>query len=119
MLHCTGKCCTPVTKALGVVVVPQVGEAAFAAPATLTADSELKLGAPLISPHHAYSVYLSCIFTWVLTNSLSTTNSWLGQILGAWAWLQVAILSGFPRETAMHAMRKAVAKAYARCPHTH
>ena len=119
--HCTGQCCGAVTKAAGVVLVlPGGGKStAFAEPAALTPDWCLRLGEPLMSPHRAYKGYLSSIFTGVLKNALPWADTWLGQILGGAAWLQVAILSGFSRAPAMRAMHRAVSKAYAGSPHAH
>ena len=90
---------------------------AFAEPVALTSDWDLRLGAPLISPHHAYQGYLSTIFTGDLKNTLPWAGSWLSQIFSAGAWLQVALASGFRRAEAMRAMHRAVARAHAGCPH--
>ena len=115
-----GLCCGPVAKAVGVVMTLSKGNAtAFAEPAALTPDSELRLGPPLLSPHQAYPRYLAGIFTGVLKNALPWAESWIGQIMGACAWLQVALLSGYQRTDAMRAMHRAVACAYASSPHAH
>ena len=116
--HCTGHCCGAVTKAVGVVLVLSGGgeSTAFAEPAALTPEWNLCLGEPLLSPQRAYKGYLPSIFTSVLKNTPPRADTWLGQIMGAAAWLQVAILSGFPRSHAMRAMHKAVSRAYAGSP---
>ena len=50
---CTGQCCGSVTKAVGVVMILSDNRAtAFAEPAALTPDWNLRLGPPLLSPHH-------------------------------------------------------------------
>ena len=118
---CTGKCCNPVTKAVGVVMVlPGTDRhTTFAEPAALGDNWSLKLGPPLITPLHSYHGYLPSIFTEVLRNALPWAGTWLGQILGACAWLQVAVVSEYRRAGAMRAMHKAVAKAYACTPHAY
>ena len=83
-----------------------------AEPAALTAQRELKLGAPLKSPQCAHKEYLPAIFTAVLNNNLCWSATWLSQALSAAAWLQVALLSDYYRGTVMRAMHRAVAKAY-------
>ena len=79
--------CGPVTKAVGVVMVLLgAGDAtAFAEPAALTPEWDLKLSEPLIRPHSAYHGLLLSIFTGVLKNILPWADSWLGQILSACA----------------------------------
>ena len=92
---------------------------AFAEPAALTSDWELRLGPPLFRPHQVYPGYLVGIFTGVLKNALPWAETWIGQIMGACAWLQVALLSGYQRTDAMRAMHRAMARAYAGSPHAH
>ena len=107
---CTGCCCGPICKAMGMVMVRgQNGSGlAFVEPAAVTGSWDLRLGPPLLSPRRAYHGYLGAIFTDVLKNGLPFTDSWAAQILSAAAWLQVAILSGYGRAVAMRAMHKGV-----------
>ena len=116
---CTGGCCGPICKAMGMVLVrgPTGAGMAFAEPAALSASWELKLGPPLLSPGRAYRGYLGSIFTGVLKNGLPFTDSWAAQIFSAAAWLQVAMLSGYGKAEAMRAMHKGVCRAYATAPH--
>ena len=116
---CTGRCCGPICKAMGMVMVRgQNGTGlAFVEPAGVTGSWDLSLGPPLLSPRRAYHGYLGAIFTGVLKNGLPFTDSWAAQILSAATWLQVAILSGYGRAVAMRAMHKGVYRAYATSPH--
>ena len=66
VLQCTGKCCTKVTKAVGVLPGGKAATA-FAEPAALTADWELKLGH--YSSAHSVVGVLFCTFTGVLKNA--------------------------------------------------
>ena len=52
---------------------------AFVEPSSVTQQWELKLGAPLHSPHFMYSGYLGAIFTGVLKNGLPFTVTWASQ----------------------------------------
>ena len=116
---CTGHCCGPICKAMGMVLVrgPTGSGMAFAEPAALSVSWDLKLGPPLSSLGRAYRGYLGSIFTAVLKNALPFSDSWAAQIFSAAAWLQVAMLSGYGRGKAMRAMHKGVYRAYATAPH--
>ena len=111
----------PSHQAVGVVMVlPRTdSQTAFAEPAALGDKWSPKLGPPLITPQHSHHGYLPSIFTGVLWNALPWVGTWLGQILGACAWLQVAVVSGYRGADAMRAMHKAVAGAYACTPHAY
>uniref|UniRef100_A0A7S4CWD4 Uncharacterized protein n=1 Tax=Eutreptiella gymnastica TaxID=73025 RepID=A0A7S4CWD4_9EUGL len=116
----TCQCCQPVTKAVGLVMVLNSGNGgtASAEPAALTSTWQLKLGAPLKSPRFAPKEYLPAIFTGVLKNSLGWAESWVSQILSSAARLQVALLSGYSRITAMRSMHRSLAQAYSSTPHS-
>ena len=118
--RCTGHCCQPVTKAVGVVMVlnSENGGTAFAEPVAPTSTWQLKLGAPLKSPRFVPKDYLPAIFTGVLKNSLGWAESWVSQILSAAVWLQVALLSGYSRIAAMRSMHRSLARAYNSTPHS-
>ena len=92
---------------------------AFAEPAALTPDWTLRLGPPLLSPHQACPGYLAGIFRGVLKNAMPWAETWIGQNMGACAWLQVALLSGYRRSDVTRAMHRAIARAYAGSPHAH
>ena len=77
---------------------------AFAELAALAPDWNLRLGPPLLSPHQAYPGYLAGIFTGILKNAIPWVETWIFQIMGACAWLQVALLSGYRRSDATRAM---------------
>eukprot|EP00670_Eutreptiella_braarudii_P021698 CAMPEP_0174366824 /NCGR_PEP_ID=MMETSP0811_2-20130205/82734_1 /TAXON_ID=73025 ORGANISM="Eutreptiella gymnastica-like, Strain CCMP1594" /NCGR_SAMPLE_ID=MMETSP0811_2 /ASSEMBLY_ACC=CAM_ASM_000667 /LENGTH=104 /DNA_ID=CAMNT_0015508763 /DNA_START=106 /DNA_END=420 /DNA_ORIENTATION=+ len=94
------------------------GGTASAEPAALTSTWQLKLGAPLKSPRFAPKEYLPAIFTGVLKNSLGWAESWVSQILSSAARLQVALLSGYSRITAMRSMHRSLAQAYSSTPHS-
>ena len=115
---CTGACCGPVCKAMGVVLVrPGTGSSmAFIEPSGVTPEWTLKLGSPLLSPH-SNAGYVGAIFTAVLKNGLPFSATWGSQILSAAAWLNVAMLSGYGRGEAMRAMHKGVYRAYTTAPH--
>ena len=118
-LECTAECCGAICTAMGVVMVRgQDGSGtAFIEPSSVTKQWELKLGAPLLSPHSTYSAYLRAIFTRVLKNGLPFTVTWASQILSAAAWLNVAMRSGYGRTEATRAIHKGVFWAYATALH--
>ena len=91
--QCTSLCGGPVTNAVGVVLgLPRGGQStAFAEPAALTPEGNLRLGEALLSPHDAYKGPLSSGFPGVLKTTLPRAESWLGHILSGCAGLQVAI----------------------------
>ena len=96
----------------------EAGGTAFAEPAALTPERSLKLDAPLKTPHRSNKDYLPSILTGVLKNTAKWSTSWCAQILSAAAWLQVVLLSGFKRTTAMRALHGAIHKAYCESPHS-
>ena len=106
--QCVGDCCTAITKVMGYVLVrePKGTGIAFIEPSALTARWELRLGPTLLTPRDAYKGYLASIFTGVLKNGAQWTCTWISEILSAAAWLQMALLCGYRRETAMRAMHK-------------
>ena len=57
-----------------------------------------------------------CVYVCVCV-CLGWTTSWLGQLMSASAWMQVARLSGFKWESAIRALHKAVHRAYQTSPH--
>ena len=116
---CTGQCCGPIRKAVGVVMtLSPLGEGcAFTEPAALRPYWCLHLNAPLMSPTLAYQGYLGNILTSVLNNGLTWTRTWLGQILSALAWLQVMLLSRYQKTVAMRAIHKGIHRAYETSPH--
>ena len=93
------------------------GGTAFAEPAALTPEWLLKLDAPFKTPHRSSKHYLPGILTGVLKNTAGWSTSWCGQILSAAAWLQVVLLSGFKRTTAVIALHGAIHRAYCGSPH--
>ena len=109
------------TKAVGVVMVlgsEEAGGTAFAEPAALTPVWSLKLDAPLKTPHTSNRDYLPGILPGVLKNTSNWSTSGCGQNLSQAAWLQVVLLLGFKRTTAMRALHGAIHKAYCGSPHS-
>ena len=72
------------------VLAPNSTGCAFVEPAALTARWELRLGPPLLTPSTSYQAFLPSILTGSLKNGLGWTTSWLGPLMSASAWMQVA-----------------------------
>ena len=117
--QCVGACCTPTTKVMGYVPVrePKGTGIAFVEPSALTGRWGLRLGPTLLTPGDAYKGYLGSSFACVLKNGAQWTTTWISEIMSATAWLQVALLCGYRRETAMRAIHKAIHRAYVQSPH--
>ena len=117
--HCTGHCCTPLTKIIGYVLVrePTGKGLAFMEPFALTATWRLCLGPTLLAPDAAHKGYLGSIFTRMLKNGIRWTRSWITDIFSAAPWLQVALLSGYRREPVMRAMHKGLRRAHVTSEH--
>ena len=56
--------------------------------------------------------YLKSIFSSVLTSSNPWCATWVGQLLSAIAWCQVAVLCGYDRKHVVRSMHSAIQRAY-------
>ena len=119
--HCTRRCCLGVSE--GSRGSNRSGSERHRVRICGTSGTNLPMGLhlcpppPLMTPGNSYQAYLPSILTGVLKSGLCWTTSWLGQLMSASTWMQVAQLSGFKWESAIRALHKAVQRAYQTSPH--
>ena len=77
-------------------------------PSALDSEWPLKLGPHFLSPSLTHPSYLPCLLTGVPSNGRNWCDSQAGEILSMAAWLQLAILSGFPHATVHRATHVAI-----------
>ena len=89
---------------------------AYTHPSALDSVWGLKLGPPLLSCNLSYPSYLPCLLIGVLSNSRRWCQTWAGELLTVAAWMQVAVLSGYPLRAVLRATHSAVARGLSTGP---
>ena len=116
---CLFRCHHHSTQALGYCLVRGLdGQGScYTHPSALDSSWFLKLGPPLLSPALAHPSYLPCLLTGVLSNSKRWCVTWAGELLSVAAWLQVAVLSGWPLMLIRRAAHSAIARGLSASQH--
>ena len=83
---------------------------AYTHPSALDSVWGLKLGPPLLSCNLSYPSYLPCLLIGVPGNSRRWCQTWAGELLTVVAWMQVAVLSGYPLRAVLRATHSAVVR---------
>ena len=86
-------------------------------PSAVNTSWQLKQGAPLQSPWAVTETSLSNLFTGVLMNCRPFLSGWSEYLMSVAAWLQISILCGHDRNTAVRACQKAMQRFLSYSPH--
>ena len=115
---CRFKCHNTYTQAVGFCLVRgRNGRgSAYTHPSTLDSLWGLKVGPTLLSCNLSYHSYLPCLLIGVLSNSPRWCQTWAGELLIVSAWMQVAVLSGYPLRAVLRATHSAVVRGLSTGP---
>ena len=115
---CRFKCHNTYTQTVGFCLVRGHNGrgSVYTHPSALDPVWNLKLGPPLLSSHPSYPSYLPCLLIGVLSNSRRWCQTWAGELLSVAAWMQVAVLSGYPLRAVFRAAHSAVVRGLSTGP---